>query len=64
MKKKYLKFVGIFLVDQFRSVYHDLIVNARQSIDDLVKHLNSRLRGFWLLGNNLQDVTVKIKCVL
>lgn len=48
----------VFLVDQFGCVYHDLIVYAGQSIDDLVKHLNSGLRGFRLLGNYLQDVTV------
>lgn len=59
--RKYFEFVLVFLEDKVCSVDHDLVVDAGEAVDDLVKHLNPGLFAFGFLGDYLQYVPVQVK---
>lgn len=53
--------MGVFLLNQFSSVDHDLIVDTGQSVYDLIQHLNAGVWAFGLFRHNLENVPVEIK---
>jgi hypothetical protein len=53
--------MGVFLMNEFCSIDHDLVVDTGQSVDDLIEHLNSWILAFSLLGYDLENVSVEIE---
>jgi hypothetical protein len=53
----------VLFLYQLGSVDHDLIVDAGQSVDDLVEHLDAGVLAFGLFRNDFEDVPVEIEGV-